>query len=157
MNDAVPLIKPQEFTVTDQGGVTKTFLLSKFDAVAGREIISKYPTSGLPKIGDYKVNEETMLKLMSYVAIEIESGAKIRLSTRALINNHIGDWETLAKIEVAMMEYNCSFFQNGRISTLLEDFVQKLLVKISEISTPSSAQSSQPEKQPSTNSGQSTH
>ena len=47
----------------------KEFMLSKFPAVAGSEIIAKYPLSGLPKLGDYKVNEETMLKINVIVAV----------------------------------------------------------------------------------------
>lgn len=105
----------------------KEFILSKFPAVAGREIIAKYPISAIPKLGDYKVNEETMLKLMSFVAVSMEPGPReLCLSTTALIDNHVGSWETLAKIEMAMLEYNCSFFQNGRISTFLDDIAQKL-------------------------------
>lgn len=132
----------------------KEFVLSKFPAVQGREIIAKYPTSGMPKIGDYKVNEETMLKLMRYVAIN--GAAPIRLSTIDLINNHVGSWETLAKVEIAMMEYNCSFFQNGRVSTLLNDTAQNIPSWIAKILTALSQLSSQKEKQPLTNSEQST-
>ena len=117
----------------------KEFVLSKFPAIAGREIIAKYPLSGLPKIGDYNTNEETMLKLMSYVAVNA-GDVPIMLSTRGLVDNHAGSWETLAKIEVAMMEYNCSFFQNGRISTFFDDFAQKLPAWISQMLTDLSAQ-----------------
>ena len=128
----------------------KEFILSKFPAVAGREIIAKYPLSGLPKLGDYQLNEETMLKLMSYVAVKI-GDAPIQLSTRGLVDNHAGSWETLAKIEVSMMEYNCSFFQNGRISTFFDDFAQKLPAWISQMLMGLSEQLLQREKQPSGN------
>lgn len=146
----VDLIKPKDFTVTNEDGKECKYTLSKFDAVAGREIIAKYPTAALPKIGDYNVSEETMFKLMNYVAVDTGNGLPLRLGNRALINNHVGDWETLAKIEIAMMEYNCSFFRNGRISSFLEGFVQNTLAKILEISTRSSAPSSQAEKPAST-------
>lgn len=140
------LIKPKEFSVTDSDGKEWNFILSKFPAIQGREIIAKYPTTALPKIGDYAVNEETMIKLMTFVGVTI--GDKVvPLSNRALINNHTGDWETLAKVEMAMMEYNCSFFQNGRISDFLAGFVQMAMVKISEMLMASSVQSSQAEKQ----------
>jgi hypothetical protein len=128
----------------------REFILSKFPAVAGREIVVKYPLSGLPKIGEYKVNEETMLKLMSYVGIN-SAGTTIRLSTQALIDNHVGNWETLVKIEWAMLEYNCSFFQSGRASTFLEGIAQKVPQWISKILTGLSEQSSQMEKPRSTN------
>lgn len=84
----------------------KTFILSKFPAIAGREIAAKYAAAGFPNIKDYSANEETMVKLMSYVAVPIQGAAPQTLSTRALIDNHVGDWQLLVEIENAMMEYN---------------------------------------------------
>lgn len=138
----------EEKNITIEG---KEFIISKFPAVAGREIMAKYPLSGLPKIGDYKVNEETMLKLMSYVQIESTPGVKQALSRRELVDNHVSSWELLAKVEMAMLEYNCTFFQNGRLSTFFDDIAQKLPQWISKILTGFSAQSSQMEKPPGTN------
>lgn len=133
----------------------KTFILSKFPAVQGREIIAMYPLSGIPKIGDYKKNEEIMLKLMSYVAVPLGETA-IFLNNMKTINSHVSSWETLMTIEIAMMEYNCSFFKVGRISNLFEDFAQKLPRWISKILMDSLAQLSQQEKPVSTSSEQST-
>ncbi len=146
----VELIQPKEFSVIDMSGIERHFILSKFPAVQGREIIAKYPTSALPKIGDYQVSEEVMLKLMNFVAVQ-SGETQIRLSNRALVDNHVGDWETLAKIEMAMMEYNCSFFQKGRISDFFQEFVPNMIAKISGMLTDSLAQSSQAGKPPSTN------
>lgn len=132
------MIQPKELEI---GG--KTFIISKFPAIAGREIVAKYPTSGMPKIGDYATNEETMLKLMCYVGVKQPNNAPpLMLTTRALIDNHLGDWETLAKVEMAMMEYNCSFFRDGRISTFLNDIMQNLPAWAIKISTALSQQSS---------------
>jgi hypothetical protein len=91
-----------------------------------------------------------MLKLMGYVQA-VTKGGTITLSTRALIDNHVSSWETLAKIEIAMMEYNCSFFQNGRVSTFLNDTAQKLPAWISKILITLSEQSLAKEKPHSTN------
>jgi len=139
------LIEPKEIEVNG-----RKFIISKFPAITGREIIAKYPLSSMPKLGDYKVNEETMLKLMSFVAVDV-AGTQLRLTTPALIDNHTGDWETLAKVEIAMMEYNCSFFQNGRISGFFQSFAQKVPALISKILTDCLGQLSRTEKQPSTN------
>lgn len=125
----IDLIKPKEFVINE-----KTYILSRFPAVEGREIACKYPTSAIPKLGDYETNEQTMFKLMSYVCAVI-NGEKVRLDNRALINNHVEDWETLMKIEAAMIEYNASFFQNGRISSFFEDFAQNVQVWISSTMT----------------------
>jgi hypothetical protein len=80
----------------------------------------------MPKLGDYEVNEATMLKLMAYVGVPVEGkDAPLMLNTRALVDNHIPDWETLARVEIAMMEYNVSFFANGKASGFLELIVNE--------------------------------
>lgn len=146
----IDLIDPSELILTDDKGKEHKYILSKFPAVQGREIIAKYPTSALPKIGDYAVSEEIMLKLMSFVAVDI-NGQQIRLTTRALVDNHVNSWEMLAKIEMAMMEKNVSFFRDGTASTFFADAVQNILARIIEISTTSSAPSSPTGELPSTN------
>lgn len=128
------LLEPQEIAVPLPDGTTKQYVISKFPAIAGREIICKYPLSGMPKLGDYAVNEETMLKLMAFVAVPTDNGA-LRLSTRALVENHVSSWETLAKLEIAMLEYNCSFFGNGRALTFLDGIALKAQASISKILT----------------------
>lgn len=150
------LIKPQPFTVDDMDGNPLTVTLSRFDAVTGREILAKYPLTAIPKISDYSENEATMFKLMTFVAVDGNNGQKIRLTTKELIKNHTRDAETCMKIEMAMLEYNCSFFRKGRISDFLGEFAQMIITKISAMSTPLSAQSSEQKQQPSTNSEPST-
>jgi len=119
------MIEPKELSLTGHDGVEKTYILTKFPAVAGREILTQYPISAMPKIGEYKVNEEIMFKVLKHVWVRTSDGNDLQLSTRALIDNHVTDWEVLAKIEFAMLEYNCSFFANGRASTFLEGSAQK--------------------------------
>lgn len=134
------MIDPKELIIDD-----KTYILSKFPAVAGREILAKYPLSGIPKLGDYTVNEETMLKLMTHVAVQV-GDTTLRLTSRALVDNHVKSWEVLAKIEIAMLEYNCSFFQNGRVSRFFDDIAQKLPTWISKMLMGLSEQLSRAEK-----------
>ena len=142
------MLEPKEITIQTQSGDERVYIISKFPAIAGREIVCKYPASGMPKVGDYAVNEETMLKLMKYVAVQTDNG-EIVLKTRELIDNHVPDWETLSKIEIEMMGYNCSFFQNGKISGFLEELKSNIPQLISSILTDSLGQLLQTEKQPS--------
>ena len=144
------LLDPSEITLTGGDGVERTYILSRFPAVQGREIIAKYPISALPKLGDYQVSEDIMLKLMTFVAVETKAG-QLRLATRALVDNHVPDWETLARIEMAMMEKNCSFFTSGKALTSFTELCQKAVAKITEILIPLSAVSSEKEKPPSMN------
>lgn len=143
------LLSPKGITLTTQDGVEKSYFLSKFPAVAGREIVAKYPLSNMPKLGDYAVSEETMLKLMGFVAVETAAGTSIPLTTRALVDNHVPDWEVLARLEWAMLEYNCSFFSKGLNSDFLKNFGAKAPQWISQMLTALSAQSSEAAKPPS--------
>ena len=144
------LLHPKEVTITTQAGEEKVYVISKFPAIQGREIVAKYPLSAVPKLGDYAVNEETMVKLMSFVGVPRETGEPLQLKTKALIDNHVPDWETLARIEWAMLEYNCSFFGNGRASGFLESIARKAQQLISKTLTDWSAQSSRQGKPPFT-------
>lgn len=142
------MLEPKELTIADPDGKEHTYILSKFPAIAGREIVAKYPLSGMPKLGDYAVNEETMLKLMAFVGVKTDSGV-LQLTTRALVDNHVRSWETLAKLEIGMMEYNCSFFGNGRASGFFEGIAQKLPTIVTKILTDSLQQLSAKSKQAS--------
>ncbi len=136
------LIEPKEIEIDG-----KKFTLSKFPAIAGRKIIASYPLSSLPKLGDYEENEKAMLLLMGYV-----SKGNLRLSTQELIDNHVGGWETLAKLEIAMLEYNCSFLASGRVSGFLDGITNKLPELITKILILFSQSLSQAEKPRSKNS-----
>lgn len=140
------MLSPLEKEIELQDGTTKTYVLSKFPAIAGREIITQYPLSAIPKLGDYGTNEALMLKIMGYVAVPRDSGDPLRLTTKALVDNHVPDCEALIRLEMAMMEYNCSFFASGRASTFLEVIAQKAQALISKMLTDSLAPSSPAEK-----------
>lgn len=143
------MIEPKEIEVQTESG-PRTFVLSKFPAIAGREIITQYPTTALPKIGDYKTNEALMLKVMAHVSAVTEAGDRILLSSRALVDNHVPDFEALMRIEWAMMEYNCSFFRNGALSSLAERAPAVLSRLVSQMLTDLSQQSSVKGSPPST-------
>ena len=133
------LLDPQELELDG-----KTYLIGKWPAVAGREIIAGYPLTALPKIGEYKANEEIMLKLMRHVAVVLPAGEPLILATRALVDNHVSDWEILAKIEFAALERNCSFFRDGRLSGFLGNAAQMAKSWITRTLTDSLAPLSRP-------------
>lgn len=136
------LLQPKEIDING-----KTYRISKFPATVGREIVAKYPVSNMPKLGDYKVSEEIMLKLMSYVEVVLPERS-IRLSTQELVNNHVPDWEVLAQLEWEMLSYNCSFLTNGKSLSFFEKLAHLAEQKISEILTASLGKSSARVKQP---------
>jgi hypothetical protein len=140
------MIEPKEITLKTQAGEEKTYVISKFPAIQGREIVTKYPVSNVPKLGDYKQSEEVMLKLLAFTAVVTSEGAHLPLTTRALVDNHVPDWETLARLEWSQLEYNISFFGNGLNSGSFESFSQKAVQWISQTLIPSLATSLQTEK-----------
>lgn len=145
------MIEPKELSLTDQSGRVRNFKISKFPAVAGREIVTKYPVSNIPKIGEYQVSEEIMLKAMAYVVVVTADSPEIPLTTRALVDNHVGDWETLAKLEWAILEYNVSFFGSGLNSASFESISRKAVQWITQTLTDLLAASSQTGKPRSPN------
>ena len=118
------------------GGV---FVLSKFPATVGREVIMQYPTSALPKVGDYNTNEALMLKIMSYVGVTVAGREEpLMLASQSLVDNHIKSAEDLLRLEWAMMNYNFAFFGNGKLSGILDrvmsqavSLIQKTLMDLS--------------------------
>ncbi|MDC9614886.1 hypothetical protein PSI19_13650 [Xenorhabdus khoisanae] len=103
------LIKPKTITITDADREEHTFIISRLPATVGREILAKYPLANAPKIGDYAISHEAMLKMMRYVAVE-RDGDEILLKTQILIDNHVPDGEALIRLELEMLRYNTSFF-----------------------------------------------
>jgi hypothetical protein len=132
----MPLLEPKEVIIQTLNKDERVYIISKFPAVAGREIVMKYPLSAVPKLADYSSNEEVMLKLMCYVAIPRPSqngieGIPIVLNTKALVDNHVPDWETLGKLEIEMLKYNTSFFGFGELSTFLGELLKKVIMRVS--------------------------
>lgn len=134
------LLEPtKEVTLKSGHGDERTFRIGSFPAIAGREIVTQYPHTAMPKIGEYKANEDLMVKLMGYAERVFDDGEPIRLSSRTLIDNHVPDFEMLMKLEWAIMEHNCSFFRNGVLSSVLErgaaavpDLLTSLIVTVSQ-------------------------
>lgn len=136
----------------------KEFIISKLPATVGREVAAKYSNSNIPIIGKYALSEEIMFKLMCYVAVPgpVGSNQKFILNSVDLVNNHTVGWETLGKLEVAMLEYNISFLQRGEISNFFDGFAEKMKQWIMSMLTDFSQQSSQKNTPPFTNSEPST-
>ena len=138
-------LNPKLVTLTSlDGDLKKTFAIGKIPAIPCREIVCKYPMSALPRIGDYGVNEETMLKLMAYVSVETPAGM-LALTSRDLVNNHVTDFEMLAKLEWLTLEHNVGFLRSGGNSDFLKTiaakarpFASKILTDLLEQSFPKS-------------------
>lgn len=132
------MIEPKEVVIKG-----RTFIMSKFSFWDGREIVTQFPVSAIPKLGDYKINEELAAKIYQHVGVTIEGLAQpLMLTTKELVANHVKDWETGLRLEAAMMHYNCDFFQDGSLSTFFATLSEKLPVWTTKILTAFQEQSS---------------
>lgn len=144
------LLKPLEVTVTDVDGNEHQYTISRPPATVAREIIAAYVEGLVPAEGKYKVSHDAMLKLMRYVAVEID-GKLVKLETRALVDNHVPDGEALLRLEIEMMKHNTSFFGNaggssfsGFLLSKLEAFVPRIMKIVTASLQQLSRQDSQP-------------
>lgn len=136
------LLQPKTVDIEGADGVTRAFVIGKFTAIAGREIITQYPISAMPKLGDYKVNEDLVVKVMAHVAVANDAGHETQLTTRALIDNHVPDWLCLMRLEAAVLEYNVGPFALGKASTFFAAIEAKAKALISQTLTEWSERSS---------------
>jgi hypothetical protein len=115
------------------------FLISKLPACQGISLIPKFGFNSLPKMGELEQSISAVIEMMQYVAIATPTKSWLILSSKDLIDNQLASsenpWETLSKVTMAMLEYNCSFFQKGRVSGFLDELMQTLPQKVTEILT----------------------
>lgn len=140
------MIDPKEHEIDGQ-----TFIFHKFPATEWRRIVSNYPLTGLPKIGEYETNHKIMLELMKYVAVPKPNGEVLFLTNEERINGNVKPGPTLVKVEWGMLQYNCDFLQNGRISGFLDDLLEALPEWITKTLIQCSETLSKKDTPPSTN------
>lgn len=130
------LIEPKEYTLTGKDGVERTYVLSILPYPVGRKVAALYPTANMPKVGDYNVSQEVMQDLFKHIAVRREDADDLRLTTLALISNHVPDAVTGLKLEAAMLAYNFDFFGQGGLSKFLVTFLETRLPSLIKTLTP---------------------
>lgn len=130
----------------------KKFTISKFPAFDGYEIMIRYiPVHFANLNGDFNKIKEMVLKVMKYVAVILPDGRKVRLETEDLINNHLSNGEEIMELVAQIMDYNTSFFKNGKGSTFFGRLENLATQKVTEILTLFADNLLQKTKQPSGN------
>lgn len=147
------LNNPKTVFVNDKDGKPLGFIIGQFPAITGREIAAKYPTSVAAMAkqweeNQYNENEKIMLKALSYVERILEDGSTVRLTTAALVDNHVPDAECLMRLEKELLQYNFSFFEKFLSSVSSGGFMQNFVKLIMSTLTHSLQQSSKQEKLP---------
>ena len=112
----INFLEPKEVEIEDKvANVKKTFVISKIPAFQARTIMLQYvPTQLMNFNKDEAKVEEMIMKLLFYVGVKLEDGRVLRLETRDLINNHCPSFETIIQLEGQMIDYNTSFFRDGK-------------------------------------------
>lgn len=130
------LIEPKEYTLTGKDGIERTYVLSILPYPVGRKVAALYPTANMPKVGDYNVSQEVMQDLFKHIAVRRDDADDLRLTTLALISNHVPDAVTGLKLEAAMLAYNFDFFGQGGLSKFLATFLETRLPSLIKTLTP---------------------
>ena len=114
MPDIDKFINPED---VDIGG--KTFVISTIPCIPAHQIFMS--AIGPLQQGRFEdIPRDTVLRLMSYVAVRLENGTAIPLSSEAWVNEHVSDLFTLISLEARMISRNFSFLSDGRLQRLLE-------------------------------------
>lgn len=135
--EEIKFLEPKEVEIEDKvANVKKVFIISKIPAFQARTIMLNYlPTQLLNFNKDEKKVEEMIMKLLFFVGVKLDDGRVVRLETRDLINNHCPSFETIIQLEAQMIDYNTSFFKDGKSLTFLQRCEALATEKITEILT----------------------
>ena len=151
---AIELLDQKEVTVSSQDGEEKTYLVSKFPADPGMELVVDVAciAGGL---ATNNPSPEAMIavidKALGYAAIPGPNGDPIPLNTAALRRSHIPDWEAKLALFFEVAKHNVGFFRNGRASGSFGVLARILSQKTTGTSTESLVQSLLKGAQPSGN------
>jgi len=120
------LIKPKLIEITNIDGNILKFNIGRIPAIDGREILVGYPSSLIPKVGEYKENQALMIKLLSFVEGFNADDEPIALNNYHVINTYVTDTTTLMLLEKEMFAYNFPFLKFEKSKGLLSSMASKL-------------------------------
>lgn len=104
--------------------------------MVSRDVMFNYPTTLLPKIGNYGENERLFKLLMKYVEVQPEPDKNpdwwIRLDTEESINQNVSAKGVL-ELEKEVIDFSTDFFSSGKltqIGTTLGELARNILTNI---------------------------
>lgn len=110
------LLRPEKHTILDQKGNSHVYYIGHIPyASGGREVGTQYMTTGAPKIGNYKVNQELAWIIYKYVVFVDAEGNEFALDTQIMIDNHVPDFMVGVSIEAASLEKLLGFSVIGKL------------------------------------------
>lgn len=137
------LLEPKEIEINGH-----KFIISKMPCTVAQEVIFNLPNGLIPIISDFKKAEEQAFKMLSYCErVYTDGRGSIPLISKAIIDNHVNDFDTLRKLEWECLQYNFSFFMDGRALNFLNEGISLAKSSLSEILTDLLGKLSQQERQ----------
>lgn len=128
------------------------FIISKMPCTVAQEVIFKLPTGLIPLISNFSQAEDMAYKMLSFCErVYTDGRPNVPLISKALIDNHIPDFDTLIKLENECLTYNYDFFANGKLLGFLNKGLSLAESKASGILTDLLDKLLQAEKQPTSN------
>ncbi len=124
------LIEPKEIEINGN-----TFIISKMPCTVAQEVLFKLPTGLMPFIKDFNQSQEMAFKMLWYCLRCYSDKEPIQLTSKALIDAHVPDFDTLIKLEKECVSYNFDFFQGGKVWDSLNKVVSLAESKASGILT----------------------
>lgn len=144
------MLEEKTITLKNRKGEEKKFVLTEIPYYSGgREILTQFLPTAMPKVGDYQLNEALSKKLFTHISVVVGEH-KIPLTTDELVHNHVTDTLMGLALEKEMLEHNFGFFDPGKISAFLKTLGQKAVASILPILTELRAQLSSNDSPPST-------
>ena len=145
------LLKPKEFSVVDLDGVTRRYLIGKIPYAAGGRRLAVDGIAQIKKL-EYIQDNDLAALMFSHISALTEDGTEIRLTTNALIDNHVPDIPTGLRLEMELIEHNTGFSVAGKLREFQQQWERILLQVRTITSTLSQLSSSLTESLPSTTS-----
>ena len=135
------LIDAERKTFISVKGKEHKYFIGKIPWMGGgREVLAEYLPTALPRVGDYKRNEDLARILYANVVAIDSDGNHFPLTTDSMINNHIPDVKVALELEAAAFDKSTDFLILGKVleyrtawSLTVESFIANLptqLVKL---------------------------
>ena len=122
-------------------GTVGKFEIRQFSAMDGLKFVTQYPATlalGSTKVSTYQVSEKLVVEMFAYVSVILDNDIKIALSTRDLIDNHVGDLLTLENLMREMLDFNTRFFTSGSHLSFLTTVIRGVVNCLAEVNTETS-------------------
>lgn len=139
----VPPIEAQKYKLIELNA--RRYRVNQMDVFDNRRVCMTYPLNLIPKVGEYKENEDMFRLLMKYVEVEIQ-GRWVRLDNDELIRQNVSPMACF-ELEKEVIDLTTGFFSSGKLQDYTRDIVDTVLRNVIITLMNSLEQSSQAEKQ----------